>query len=83
MIRHYIEQMGEGEEDFRRRYALLGAQRNCKIVGIFHRLNRRDGKPHYLDYLPRVWAHLARDLAHPALQQLQGWMRKHIPDKVS
>lgn len=60
-------------------YAVLGAQRNCKIVGIFTRLWRRDGKPIYLDYLPRVWDHLARDLAHPALAPVRRWLDDAIP----
>lgn len=47
--------------------AALAAQRNLKIMGIFARLARRDGKPAYLRLLPRVWGHLRRDLAHPAL----------------
>lgn len=50
--------------------AALAAQRNLKIFGIFARLCRRDGKPQYLDLLPRVWEHLQRDLAHPALSGL-------------
>lgn len=73
MLRHYAEQTGQAEEALQRRAALLGAQRNCKILGIFHRLHRRDGKPRYLDYLPRVRAHLACDLAHPALAALKAW----------
>jgi hypothetical protein len=52
--------------DFLADYALLGAQRNTKIVGIFVRLWKRDGKPRYLDYIPRVWAMLERDLASRA-----------------
>src|SRR5439155_20119268 len=47
--------------------AILAAQRNCKILGIFTRLWRRDGKPGYLVHLPRVWRLLEQDLAHPAL----------------
>jgi len=50
--------------------AALGAQRNLKILGIFARLARRDGKPGYLALLPRVWGHLRRDLGHPALEEL-------------
>ncbi len=48
-----------------RRAHALAAQRNLKILGLFTRLARRDGKPRYLRHLPRVWAHLQRDLAHP------------------
>lgn len=58
-------------------YAILGAQRNLKIIGIFHRLNKRDGKPRYLDFLPRVWAHFNNDLRHPALAELKNWMEKN------
>ena len=50
----------------------LAAQRNLKILGLFTRLCRRDGKPRYLGYLPRVWAHLAGDLAHPGAGAARG-----------
>jgi aminoglycoside/choline kinase family phosphotransferase len=60
-------------------YALLGAQRNAKILGIFTRLWKRDGKPRYLAYQPRVWAYLERDLAHPALAPVRAWFDAHVP----
>ena len=60
-------------------YAVLGAQRNCKIIGIFTRLWRRDGKPGYLDYLARVFDHLAGDLAHPALAPVKDWLDSALP----
>jgi aminoglycoside/choline kinase family phosphotransferase len=60
-------------------YAILGAQRNAKILGIFTRLWKRDGKPRYLDYLPRVWAYLERDLEHPALGQVAAWFERNVP----
>ena len=60
-------------------YAILGAQRNAKIIGIFTRLWQRDGKPRYLDFLPRVWGYLERDLAHPALAEVQAWFDASIP----
>ncbi len=60
-------------------YALLGAQRNAKILGIFCRLAARDGKPRYLAYQPRVWAYLERDLAHPALAPVADWLARHLP----
>lgn len=65
---------------FRRDYAILGAQRNLKIVGIFARLALRDGKPRYLDLIPRVWAHVKRDLAHPSLAGLRAWITAHAPE---
>ena len=67
---YYLEQSGEDANSFMTRYAVLGAQRNLKIIGIFHRLHKRDGKAHYLDLLPRVWAHLKHDLTHPVLRDV-------------
>ena len=64
---------------FARAYAILGAQRATKILGIFARLDRRDGKPQYLKHLPRIEAYLARNLAHPALTDLSGWYETHLP----
>jgi aminoglycoside/choline kinase family phosphotransferase len=64
---------------FRAAYAVLGGQRNAKIVGIFTRLWRRDGKPGYLDLIPRVWRLLERDLAHPALRPVRAWFDAHVP----
>jgi aminoglycoside/choline kinase family phosphotransferase len=60
-------------------YAVIGAQRNAKIVGIFTRLWKRDGKPHYMAYQPRVWAYLERDLAHPALAPVKAWIDANVP----
>ena len=52
-------------------YATLGAQRNSKILGIFARLAKRDGKRGYLAHIPRVTRYLERDLAHPSLAELR------------
>ena len=57
----------------------MAAQRNAKIAGIFARLYKRDAKPRYLSYLPRVWNYLNRDLEHPALAPLKTWYDKAIP----
>lgn len=81
MLDYYLQQTGEGEE-FLADYARLGAQRNAKIVGIFVRLWKRDGKPRYLDYIPRVWALLERDLAHPALGPVAAWFDTNIPAEL-
>jgi aminoglycoside/choline kinase family phosphotransferase len=69
-------------EQFLADYARLGAQRNAKIIGIFVRLWKRDGKPRYLDLIPRVWALLERDLAHPALAPVAAWFAANIPDEL-
>jgi aminoglycoside/choline kinase family phosphotransferase len=60
-------------------YSLLGAQRATKILGIFARLDRRDGKPQYIRHQPRVWRNLRRALAHPALRPLKAWYEAHVP----
>lgn len=73
MVRRYLRATGAEPEAFGAASALLAAQRNLKILGIFTRLCRRDGKPAYLAHMPRVWAHLERDLRHPALAPLAAW----------
>jgi hypothetical protein len=64
---------------FAQLYATMAAQRASKILGIFARLDRRDGKPQYLRHMPRVWAYLQRSLAHPALAPLAAWYRANVP----
>lgn len=81
MLDYYMSKSGDGDE-FLADYARLGAQRNAKIVGIFVRLWKRDGKPRYLDYIPRVWALLERDLAHPALAPVAAWFDANIPAEL-
>jgi N-acetylmuramate 1-kinase len=68
--------------DFKTAYAVLGAQRATKILGIFARLNTRDGKPGYLKHMPRVSRYLQRNLEHAALQPLKAWYAKHIPEAI-
>jgi aminoglycoside/choline kinase family phosphotransferase len=60
-------------------YAIMSAQRNTRLLGTFARLNRRDGKPHYLRHQPRIWTYLTRALAHPALEPLRAWYAAHVP----
>lgn len=84
MVAHYIAAMrAQGsvvdEAQLRAALAIMAAQRNAKIAGIFARLQLRDGKPRYLDYLPRVWGYLAHDLEHPALAPLKGWYERVLP----
>jgi N-acetylmuramate 1-kinase len=60
-------------------YVTLAAQRASKILGIFARLDLRDGKPQYLRHMPRVWGYLQRSLSHPALESLHAWYIAHVP----
>jgi len=66
-------------EQFVSLYATLGAQRNSKILGIFARLAKRDGKRGYLAHIPRVARYLERDLAHPALAELRRFYAREFP----
>ena len=68
--------------EFLRSAAILAAQRNCKIIGIFTRLWKRDGKPQYLAHIPRVWRLLEGDLRHPALALIARWLDRHLPPDV-
>jgi tRNA threonylcarbamoyl adenosine modification protein YjeE len=64
---------------FAKLYATLAAQRATKILGIFARLDRRDGKPQYLRHLPRIFANVRRALTHPALAALDNWYLARVP----
>ena len=81
MLAHYAS-LAECDEHFAADYARLGAQRNAKIVGIFARLWKRDGKPRYLSMIPRVWAAMERDLAHRALAPVARWFDANVPGDI-
>ena len=78
MLDRYRAATGAGD-DFMHAYHVLGAQRNAKIIGIFTRLWRRDGKPRYPALCPRVWRYLERDLAQPVLAPVAAWFDAAIP----
>jgi aminoglycoside/choline kinase family phosphotransferase len=63
-------------------YAIMGAQRSAKILGIFTRLDRRDGKPVYLAHIQRVWRWLEGDLSYPALAELRDWFERELPPET-
>ncbi|WP_170771294.1 aminoglycoside phosphotransferase family protein [Ruegeria lacuscaerulensis] len=79
MIDHYISQTGVNDHDFRAAYTVLGAQRNLRILGGFARLATEYGKPQYVDLIPATWAHLMRDLEHPALVGVADLLRSALP----
>lgn len=83
MLQYYLDISGEpSAASFRSHYAILGAQRNTKIIGIFTRLFVRDGKSRYLDFLPRMWRLLEKDLRHPDLKPVSDWFEQNIPASV-
>ena len=81
MLDRYKRVTGSGDA-FDVAYHVLGAQRNAKIVGIFTRLWKRDGKERYPALCPRVWRYLERDLAHPALKPVADWFDANLPSEM-
>ncbi|MBN9089796.1 MAG: phosphotransferase [Reyranella sp.] len=78
-LARYLAATGLDAQDFRTGYALMAAQRHARIIGLFVRLLRRDGKPEYLPHLPRVWRMFEQALQHPALEPLRLWVDHHLP----
>lgn len=80
LINRFCEKAGiPDDQTFRAAYRIIGAQRNAKILGIFIRLARRDGKDKYLDLIPRVARLFVRDLEAPELWPLKSWLENYIP----
>ena len=84
LISQFCDQAKLADEDaFRKAYAVLGAQRNAKILGIFVRLAERDGKPSYRDLIPRVHAHFVKNLSGDLFADLRAWFDAHLPGELS
>ena len=77
MIDRYLAATGQGEA-FERAYWALAAQRNTRILGVFTRLWKRDNKPHYTVFQPRMWGLLERDLASPQLAPVRAWFDANV-----
>lgn len=65
--------------EFEAAYALMGAQRHVRVLGVFTRLWRRDGKPGYLAHIPRLWRLLENALTDPALAPVAAWFAREVP----
>ncbi len=78
-INHYLANSSLDASAFRASLCVLGAQRNLRILGVFARLAATRGKPHYVDLIPRVWAHLQTDLQHPTLAPIKSILDKALP----
>jgi len=78
MVDRYVAATGQGEA-FRNAYWALAAQRNTRILGVFVRLWKRDGKEGYRKFQPRMWGLLERDLQHPALVPVRQWFDANVP----
>ena len=77
MIDRYLAATGQGDR-FERAYWALAAQRNTRILGVFTRLWKRDDKPGYRRFQPRMWGLLERDLSQPGLEPVRGWFDANI-----
>ena len=81
MTARYLDQTGLPPESFLRRFDILAAQRNAKIIGIFARLSERDGKSRYLNLIPRVMRLLRADVSRqPILTPIAEFLDRHVPD---
>jgi len=79
MLARYVDKAG-ASDDFVRAYWALAAQRNTRILGVFTRLWKRDGKPGYRKFQPRMWGLLERDLSQPGLEPVRDWFDREVPD---
>lgn len=79
VIDHYVAKTGQDRESLMIAMALLGAQRHLRILGIFARLAVVRGKPHYIGYVPRTWAHLQTCLSHPTLYDIKALLDPVLP----
>lgn len=87
LFSYYCAAVAAREPDFDRAafaaaYADFGAQRNTRLLGLWLRLLKRDGKPHYVQYIPRTWGYLERNLRAPALHELAAWYDRHFPAEL-
>lgn len=83
ILQYYLAKTPDAEPDFDLIYATLGLQRNLRILGIFARLCLRDGKPEYVDLIPRVWGYVQRNLTHPHLAPLATLVGAILPEPTT
>lgn len=88
LFQHYIKLRMTADPNFdlagfAEAYAVLGAQRVTKILGIFVRLEKRDGKAHYLKHLPQLRTYLKRNLDHPSLAVVKAWFEQNCPSLLA
>ncbi|RFB79019.1 tRNA (adenosine(37)-N6)-threonylcarbamoyltransferase complex ATPase subunit type 1 TsaE [Methylovirgula sp. 4M-Z18] len=88
LLGEYVRARRAAQKDFdttsfARAYAIMGAQRATKILGIFARLDKRDNKPQYLAHIPRLERYLAKCLAHEALEPVRAWCQDNLPRAIA
>lgn len=80
MIDRFIKGTGRNEAQVRQAFAVVGVQRNLRILGVFARLAQLHGKPRYLEFVPRVWGHVQSCLTHPSLAKLAKMLEGKLPE---
>ncbi|WP_380055867.1 aminoglycoside phosphotransferase family protein [Falsihalocynthiibacter sp. SS001] len=78
-IQHFLDKTNMESDEFHEGFCVQAAQRNLRILGVLANLSLNKGKRHYLAFLPRVWDHLQRDLAHPSLRELRQILNESLP----
>lgn len=79
-IARYLDARGDVDrDDCAAAMAVCAAQRHLRVAALWVRLDRRDGKPHYLAHGPRCWGLLGRALAHPATRPLRDFLDDRVP----
>lgn len=76
---HFIKQTGDDPVQANAAFACIAAQRNLRILGVFARLAKRDGKRRYLQWVPRVWSLIQQDIRHPDLGALKAVVEATLP----
>lgn len=78
----YLGATSLDERDFRLGFALMAAQRHARIIGLWIRLLRRDGKPEYMQHMARCWNYFEHALQHEALRPLRLWVDRLLPPSL-
>ena len=84
LFKYYIQKSKFAVKDqsyLKNDFDILSVQRNLKILGIFVRLYKRDGKPNYLKYLPYTWSLIERRMKNPIFNNLNILFKKYLPLK--
>ena len=79
MVDRFLSATSRDQDKFHAAYAILGLQRNLRILGVFARLCLRDGKAHYVDLIPRVWGHVQTNLRHPVTTPIAKILKRTLP----
>ncbi|MGB0908024.1 MAG: aminoglycoside phosphotransferase family protein [Maricaulaceae bacterium] len=83
LISRFCEKaMLKDDADFRAAYAVMGAQRNTKLLGFPIRADLKFGKPQYRALMPRIKRHFQNSLSHPVLADVKAWFEKNIPEAL-